>query len=71
MRLILTVLAFLGIIGAAYAQTLIGNCGTDITGIQLSTGNIYCIPPPITACGTGVIDLTTGCSISLALGLVP
>jgi len=35
-------------------------------GGQSSASN----PPPVT-CGTGVIDLSTGCTLPIALGLIP
>lgn len=49
----IAVLAFLTLLtflmpNSLGSQTLLGNCGADITGIQLSTGNIYCIPAPVT-----------------------
>lgn len=46
MRAVFALIGLLGVITEAIPQTLIGNCGAQITGIQLSTGNIYCIPIP-------------------------
>lgn len=46
---------------AAIAQTLLGNCGlTNITGIQLSTGNIYCIP--ISTSCANKLDFSNACN---------
>lgn len=43
------------------SQTLLGNCGADITGIQLSTGNIYCFPAPAGTCSNS-LDFSEACN---------
>jgi len=40
--------------------TILGNCGSNITGIRLSTGDIYCIVPP-SCVGTG-FDFSLSCN---------
>lgn len=43
----LIVTLLLLVASAAMAQTFLGSCGlSNITGIQLSTGKIYCFPTP-------------------------
>jgi hypothetical protein len=67
--IMLTLVGLLAVGGVSWAQTLLGNCGlTNITGIQFSTGNIYCMPPPSGSC-TGTINHSTGCAQPMFGGL--
>jgi hypothetical protein len=64
---ILVALIIAAIVTQVFAQTtLLGNCGVNITGIQLSTGNVYCIVVP-SSC-SGAIDLLTGCAQPMMKG---
>lgn len=47
-----------------------GGDGTEFGHLGASVG-AGTAAPPLTACGTGVIDMSTGCTILLQLGLVP
>ena len=53
-------------LGMAAAQAIPRSQQIIIFGKQGSASN----PPPVT-CGTGVIDLSAGCTLPLQLGLVP
>lgn len=60
-RLLICAAVLLALMGAALAQVLLGNCGTGVTGIQLSTGNIYCYPPPSASCPNSM-DFSKPCN---------
>ena len=69
MRAILAATAVLLATGSAIPQTYLGNCGANITGIQLSTGNIYCITAP-SACGDGQLKYSVPCNAVFQTGIV-
>lgn len=72
MKVFLFALAIVMLASLAWSQALIGNCGLDaITGIQLSTGNIYCSPAPapskspVASACSGVIDASAKCPLPM------
>jgi hypothetical protein len=70
MRVLLAAILVLAASEASPQTTLLGNCGSDITGIQLSTGNVYCVAPPPGACSpVDGLDYTKACDIVYHTGI--
>ena len=68
MKVFLFALAIAMLASLAWSQALIGNCGLDaITGIQLSTGNIYCsaVPSASPSVCSGVISASAKCPLPM------